>query len=89
MENTQEQIQNLQNQIDELRSVVNKNNFSNLYVFDTPVQFRREIDFTRALAGTKLIYIPANATDPTEGGGAATGRIPVDVGGTTKYLAYY
>lgn len=30
-----------------------------------------------------------NATDPTGGGGAATGRIPVMIGGATRYLAYY
>ena len=28
-------------------------------------------------------------TDPTGGGGAATGRIPIDIGGATKYIAYY
>ena len=32
---------------------------------------------------------PADATDPTSGGGAATGRIPVKIGGSTVYLPYY
>jgi len=32
---------------------------------------------------------PADATDPTSGGGAAAGRIPIDIGGTTFYLPYY
>lgn len=30
-----------------------------------------------------------DGTDPTGGGGAATGRIPVLIGGTLRYLAYY
>lgn len=39
--------------------------------------------------GTDVFELPADATDPTSGGGAATGRIPVKIGGVTKYLAYY
>lgn len=39
--------------------------------------------------GTHILELPANATDPTGGGGAATGRIPVKIGGATRYLAYY
>ena len=39
--------------------------------------------------GTVVFELPADATDPTGGGGAATGRIPVKIGGVTKYLAYY
>ncbi|HYF52982.1 MAG TPA: hypothetical protein VEA41_01850 [Salinarimonas sp.] len=39
--------------------------------------------------GTDIFELPADATDPTGGGGAATGRIPVRIGGTTRYLAYY
>ncbi len=39
--------------------------------------------------GTHVFELPANATDPTGGGGAAAGRIPVTVGGATKYIAYY
>ncbi len=41
---------------------------------------------------TNNFYIRFNtgdATDPTGGGGAATGRIAVDVAGTLRYLAYY
>lgn len=30
-----------------------------------------------------------DATDPTGSGGAATGRIPIRIGGATHYLAYY
>ena len=36
-----------------------------------------------------VFELPADATDPTAGGGAATGRIPVYIGGATRYLAYY
>lgn len=36
-----------------------------------------------------VMELPADATDPTGGGGAATGRIPVIIGGTTRFLAYY
>ena len=36
-----------------------------------------------------VLNVTADATDPTGGGGAATGRIPILVGGATKYLAYY
>ena len=85
----EQQIQNLQDQINELKALVVKNNFSNLYIFDTPVQFRREINFKLAPAAQKLFYFPTDNTDPTSGGGAATGRIPIDIAGATKYLPYY
>ena len=39
--------------------------------------------------GTNIFELPADATDPTGGGGAAAGRIPVKIGGVTKYIAYY
>jgi hypothetical protein len=39
--------------------------------------------------GTNVFELPADATDPTSGGGAATGRIPVKIGGSTLYIAYY
>ncbi len=39
--------------------------------------------------GTHVFELPADATDPTGGGGAAAGRIPVTIGGATKYIAYY
>lgn len=40
-------------------------------------------------SGTYVFELPADATDPTGGGGAAAGRIPVKIGGATRYLAYY
>jgi len=40
--------------------------------------------------GTYVFELPADATDPTGGGGAAEGRIPVYIFGVgLKYLAYY
>lgn len=39
--------------------------------------------------GTHVFELPADATDPTSGGGAATGRIPVTIGGATRYIPYY
>lgn len=39
--------------------------------------------------GTDVFELPADATDPTGGGGAATGRVPVRIGGATVYLPYY
>lgn len=39
--------------------------------------------------GTHVFELPADATDPTAGGGAAVGRIPVLIGGALRYLAYY
>jgi len=46
------------------------------------------IDFTTATIQA-IINVAADATDPTGGGGAATGRIPIYVAGVLKYLAYY
>lgn len=42
-------------------------------------------------SGTYNYYfeIAADGTDPTGGGGAATGRLPILVGGALRYLAYY
>ena len=39
--------------------------------------------------GTHVWELPADATDPTSGGGAATGRIPASIGGGTVYIPYY
>jgi hypothetical protein len=40
-------------------------------------------------ACTNVLRVAADATDPTGGGGAAAGRIPVLVDSTLKYIAYY
>lgn len=43
-----------------------------------------------SLLTTKAYFkVAPDATDPTGGGGAATGRIPILIGSTTYYLAYY
>ena len=47
------------------------------------------ISFNGGSAMDAIIQVAADATDPTDGGGAATGRIPIYVGSTKKYLAYY
>lgn len=47
------------------------------------------IDFGGFSTGEEVFKFVADATDPTGGGGAATGRIAVEVGGATVYLPYY
>ena len=39
--------------------------------------------------GTTVLELPEDNTDPTGGGGAAIGRIPIIINGVTRYLAYY
>ena len=67
-------VQAQQQKIDELERLIHKDNFSNLRIFRTPVEFIQP-----------NIY-PLDDTDPTGGGGAATGRIPVKINGVIKYL---
>jgi len=45
------------------------------------------IDFAVYKSG--IFRVDTDNTDPTGGGGAATGRIPILVAGTARYLAYY
>lgn len=47
------------------------------------------IDLSSMSTGEANFKFVADATDPTSGGGAATGRIAVDVGGSIVYLPYY
>lgn len=47
------------------------------------------IDLSGMATGQRVFKFVADATDPTSGGGAATGRIAIDIGGSVKYLAYY
>lgn len=47
------------------------------------------IDLSSFAAGEALLKVVADATDPTAGGGAAVGRIAIDVAGDIKYVAYY
>jgi hypothetical protein len=47
------------------------------------------IDFSSMGSPNKPFKFTANATDPTGGGGAADGRVPIDIGGVTKYFAYW
>lgn len=46
------------------------------------------IDF-RSTIIQAIMNVATDTTDPTGGGGAATGRIPIYVDGNLKYLAYY
>ncbi|KKK75394.1 hypothetical protein LCGC14_2874150, partial [marine sediment metagenome] len=47
------------------------------------------IDFSAMAAAETVFKFVADANDPTGGGGAATGRIAIDIGGSTVYLPYY
>ncbi len=47
------------------------------------------IDMSSFSAGEAVMALVADATDPTSGGGAATGRVAVSIDGSIKYLAYY
>jgi len=82
-------------------SALTYDNASSLYIADAPVA-AGSVTLTNKYAifadaglnrfdgnGTHVFELPADATDPTAGGGAAAGRIPVKIGGATKYLAYY
>lgn len=77
-------------------------NASLLYLNNQPQDGGANITLTNAYAifvdaglcrfdgdGTDVFELPADATDPTGGGAAANGRIPVKIGGSTVYLAYY
>jgi hypothetical protein len=47
------------------------------------------INLSSFSAGERLLAVPADTNDPTGGGGAADGRIAIDVGGSLKYIPYY
>jgi len=47
------------------------------------------IDAQSGASNNYVFDLPADATDPTGGGGAATGRVPCLIGGVTRYIAYY
>jgi hypothetical protein len=72
-----EQVEQLQKQVEELKTLINKDKFSNLVVNRTPVEFKRP-----------NIYPEDNtaiATSTTD----STGRIPIVVNGTTVYIPYF
>jgi len=77
----EEKIAQLEKDIIELKRVVFKNQFSNLYVFDEEVKFR-----------SKLIF-PKDETSISISGltvGSSFGRIAIkDDTGATKYIPYY
>jgi hypothetical protein len=50
------------------------------------------IQIEKPTIGSNNYYLQFNVadnTDPTSGGGAAVGRIPISVGGTLRYIPYY
>jgi len=47
------------------------------------------IDGQSGATNNYVFSLPADATDPTGGGGAATGRIPCLIGGALRYIPYY
>jgi nitrogen regulatory protein PII-like uncharacterized protein len=47
------------------------------------------IDFSTMSTNEWAMKFVADANDPTAGGGAAIGRIAINIGGVTRYLAYY
>lgn len=63
------------------------NNVETFNMSSTQVEFLKTVNMSNITGD--VFKFPADATDPTAGGGAAAGRIPVNIGGVTKYLAYY
>ncbi len=43
----------------------------------------------RVVNNLAILKADVDATDPTGGGGAAVGRIPIVINGVTKYIPYY
>ncbi len=46
-------------------------------------------NLTKVVNNLAILKAPVDATDPTGGGGAAVGRIPIVINGVTKYIPYY
>lgn len=70
----QKQIDDLKKQIEDLKILFYKDNFSNLKVFQKDVQFNKLLRFPNA---------------DTTAAGAYKGRIAITVNDTTQYLHYY
>jgi len=47
------------------------------------------IDFSTMSVGEWAMKFPTDNNDPTSGGGAATGRIAINIAGATRYIPYY
>lgn len=75
---TQAQIAEIKKEIEQLKRMLNKNQFSNLFVFDEMVQFKSKVIFPKDET--------AIATSTTD----STGRIAFkDAEGNTRYLPYF
>lgn len=81
-----------------VRSDTNANHFvsdagaftgAGAFGFGTVVSASAFIHIIKPAGATTVFEFVADNTDPTGGGGAATGRIPITIGGATRYLAYY
>lgn len=46
-------------------------------------------NMTRVVNNIAILKAAKDEMDPTSGGGAATGRIPITINGVTKYIPYY
>lgn len=73
-QNLQKQIDDLKKELNDLKILFNKDNFSNLKVFVKDVQFNNLLKFPNA---------------DTTAAGAYKGRIEISVNDTTQYLHYF
>lgn len=71
----QKQIDDLKRELEELKRVVFKGRFSDKFVFDTPVTFRRPNSYT--------------AAGGTIASGTSAGKIEVKIAGVSKYIPYF
>ena len=79
----------MEREIKHLRDLVMKNNFSNLYVFDTPVMFRRTTDMSQIPITVATAIYPVNNTAIATSTTDSTGKIAIEIGGAIKYIPYF
>lgn len=72
--NTQKQIDDLKRELEELKKLFFKDNFSALRIFNKDVQINKKLKFPN---------------EDTTVAGAYKGRIEIEVNGTVQYLHYY
>jgi hypothetical protein len=79
----------IEKEIKHLKDLIMKNNFSNLYVFDTPVMFRRTTDMSQIPITVATTIFPVNNTAIATSTTDSTGKIAIEIGGAIKYVPYY
>ncbi len=84
-----DEITQLKQEMAELKSLFYKNSFSNLYIFQTPVIFRRSVDFSQIPITTTVSTYPLDATPVATSTTDSTGRISVLIDGVTRYIPYF